>query len=145
MLAVVATIAMVGGGTYAYMEYSRGVAGVENMPVSETLTAEHLLQAFQADEQAATEKYVGTTDQAVQVSGTIRSMEPQEGNRLNLVLETGDALAGVICEFAADDVPSTWRPGAQVTIRGICTGLLMDVVLVRCKAVQPANGKTPAL
>ncbi len=136
MIAVAAAIALAGGGTYAYLEYSRGVAGVDSMSVKETATAEELLQAFQDDEAMATAKYVGSVEQAVQVSGTIRSMEPQDGGRVNVVLETGDALSGVVCEFAEADVPITWRSGGQASVKGICTGLLMDVVVVRCKAVE---------
>lgn len=136
MIAVAAAIALAGGGTYAWLEYSRGVAGADKLPVKETTTAEELLQAFQADEATATAKYVGSVEQAVQVSGTIRSMEPQSDGRVNVVLETGDALSGVVCEFAEADVPITWRSGGEATVKGICTGLLMDVVLVRCRAIE---------
>jgi len=136
MIAVAVTIAVVGGGTYAYLEYSRDVAGADELPVKVTATAEALLQEFQADEQAATAKYVGHKEQVVKVSGTIRSLDRQDDGHVNVVLETGDALAGVVCEFAWADVPDTWRPGSPVTVIGICTGMLMDVVLVRCKAVE---------
>lgn len=136
IIAVAATVLIAGAGTYAYLEYSRGVAGADTMPVRETTTAGELLKAFQDDEQAATARFVGTSEQVVQVSGNIRSMEPQDGGGTNVVLETGDGFSGVVCEFAAGDVPITWRSGAQVTVKGICTGMLMDVVLVRCKAVQ---------
>ena len=88
------------------------------------------------DEAAATATYVGTTEQAVQVSGTIRAMEPSGDGKVTVILETGDPLAGVTCEFAEADVPGTWRSGTEVSVKGICTGLLMDVVLVRCAAVE---------
>jgi hypothetical protein len=134
MLFVGLTVAAVAGG-YALMEYSRGVKGADDLQVTATLNAEQLLAEFTTDEAAATAKYVGTTEQAVQVSGTIRSMEPSGAGKVTVVLETGDPLAGVTCEFAEADVPLEWRSGAAVTVKGICTGLLLDVVLVRCAPV----------
>jgi hypothetical protein len=135
MIIVGATIAAVAGG-YALKEYNRGVEGAASMEAAATVSAADLLAAFTADEAAATATYVGTAEQAVQVSGTIRAMEPTGDGKVTVILETGDPLAGVTCEFAEADVPGTWRSGADVTVKGICTGILMDVVLVRCAAVE---------
>lgn len=136
MIALAAAAVLAGGGTYAYMEYSRGAARADDMPVAQKLSATELLQAFQNDEQAATKTYVGAAEQVVQVSGSIRSMEPVGTDKTNVVLETGDQLAAVVCEFDNKDLPIDWRSGAQVNVKGICTGLLMDVVLVRCVAAS---------
>lgn len=135
MLFVGLTLAAVAGG-YALLEYSRGVKGADDLKVAATVNAEQLLGEFNADEATAMAKYVGTTEQAVQVTGTIRSMGPTGDGKVTVVLETGDVLAGIACEFAEADVPVDWRAGAAVTVKGICTGLLMDVVLVRCSAVE---------
>ncbi|MBK7298775.1 MAG: hypothetical protein IPI91_20055 [Flavobacteriales bacterium] len=51
-----------------------------------------------------------------------------------MTLETGDALAGVVCEFEKNDMPNEWKAGDQASIKGICTGMLLDIVLIRCKA-----------
>ncbi len=126
----------VGGGLYAWKEFQRKPTGADALVAKESLSAADLLKAFQTDEVAATAKYVGATEQAVDVSGTIRAMEPADGGKVNVTLETGDALAGVVCEFAEADVPKDWRSGASVNVKGICTGMLLDVVLVRCAAVE---------
>lgn len=133
---LIALALVVGIGLYAWKEYQRKPMGADALVAKETLSAADLLKAFQADEAAATAKYVGTTEQAIDVSGAIRAMEPVEGAKVNVVLETGDALAGVVCEFAEADVPKDWRAGAAVNVKGICTGMLLDVVLVRCAAVE---------
>lgn len=135
MIAIAATVAVV-GGVFAWMEYNRGVAGVDDMGTVAKVQASELLAEFAADEAAATAKYVGTSEQAIEVSGTIRSMDNAEGGKVTVVLETDDALAGIVCEFTGADVPGTWRAGTTVTVKGICTGMLMDVVLVRCVPVQ---------
>ena len=134
---IIVLLALVGaGGLYAWKEYDRPVSGADTMTVAETITATELLKAFQSDENAANKRYVGTSDQAIQVSATIRSIEPAADGKVNVILETGDALAGVVCEFNEADVPAGWQAGTGVEVKGICTGMLLDVVLVRCAAVE---------
>ncbi len=135
ILFVVVLIAAIGGG-YAWKEYNRSAARADDLPVKETVTAQDLMTAFATDESAATTRFVGTTEQVVQVSGTIRAIEPSGNELTNIILGTDNELAGVVCEFAPADVPADWRSGAFVTVKGICTGMLMDVVLVRCTAVE---------
>lgn len=135
MIAVGATVAVV-GAFFALKEYNRGVADVSRMSPAAKVRSTALLEEFATDETAATARYVGTSEQAIEVSGTIRAMEEAGGDKVNVILETDDDLAGVVCEFAASDVPENWRAGASVTVKGICTGMLMDVVLVRCVPVQ---------
>lgn len=134
--AVVGILLLVGGGTYGYLEYDRGVASTAPLPVKVSVTADRLLKDFQTSESIATQKYAAGSDQAVQVTGTIRNMEPVGAGITNVMLETGDELAAVVCEFKNKDLPVDWRPGAQVSIKGVCTGMLIDVVLVRCVAGQ---------
>lgn len=136
MIAVFATVAIVGGGTYAYLEYGRGVSGAAEMKPVAAVTAGELLSAYTTDEAAADQRFVGSAEQAIQVSGTIRAMEPVGSDKTNVILDTGDPMAGVVCEFTNADLPQDWRSGVEVTVQGICTGMLMDVVLVRCIGVQ---------
>ena len=46
----------------------------------------------------------------------------------------GSSAASVICEFQKDSYtePQKLKEGDLVTIKGICSGYLMDVVMVRC-------------
>jgi hypothetical protein len=134
MIAVAATVAVV-GGIYAWMEYDRGHTGTADRPVMAKVLATDLYAAFQMDEVAATKQFVGATEQVIEVSGTIRSIDRAGDGISNVVLATDDDMAGVVCEFNSADLPKEWAEGASVTLRGICTGMLMDVVLVRCVAV----------
>lgn len=134
LIAIAGVLLLTVGATYGYLEYNRGVTGTADLPVAVNVTAGELLGDFQTDEAEATRRYVGTNEQVVQVSGTIRSIEPLGTGITNVILETGDDLAGIVCEFPDKDLPGDWRSGAEVAVKGICTGLLMDVVLVRCVA-----------
>ncbi len=108
----------------------RSVSGEAEVVVS----ARDLLAAFQADETKAMATYA-KTDQVVQVTGTVRSIDKSDPAKVNVVLETGDALAAVVCEFEPAHAPE-WVEGATVKVNGVCAGILMDVLLTRCAAVE---------
>ena len=139
MIAVAATIAVVGGGVFAYTEYSRPSKDAKDMNESLSVTAADLHATFIADETAANARFVGTKEQAIRVTGVIRLIEPVTADLVNVLLETNDAMAGVVCEFNAKDLPKAWNVGDAVALKGICTGvndLIPDVILVRCGAVE---------
>jgi len=54
------------------------------------------------------------------------------------VLGNATSPQGVICEFQAKHKKEAdeLRPGQQIIVKGICTGMLLDVVLVRCVLEQ---------
>ena len=45
---------------------------------------------------------------------------------------------GVICEIPGSNIPEglNLQTGKELTIKGQCTGFLMDVVLVKCVLVE---------
>ena len=136
-LIIVSALTVTGvGASIAMSEYSRKPETALEKTEVASITATDLLAAFVADEQAANAKYVGQQEQAIRVTGTIRSVGPESGGLVNVVLETNDAMAGIVCEFAKADVPASWKPGDHVTLKGICTGYLIDVILNRCGAVE---------
>lgn len=120
------------GMAYGWMEFNRSKATANDMPVKESVTAEELLGAFNSDETAATARFVGKAEQVIQVKGTIRSIETSDEKHTNVILDTGDDLAGVVCEFANTDLDPNWSTGSAVVVNGFCTGMLLDIVLVRC-------------
>ncbi|MBK9177149.1 MAG: hypothetical protein IPM46_12615 [Flavobacteriales bacterium] len=132
-------VAIIFGGGYAWKEYNRVPTGAASMDAAFSTTAEALHADFLADEAAATAKYVGAKEQAIRVEGVIRAVEQADGGGATVILETADAMAGVLCEFASDALPKDWKSGDQVTVQGICTGmndLIPDVIMVRCAAVE---------
>jgi len=97
------------------------------------ITAIDLQKAFEDNESAATAKFV---NKVIEVRGIIESVKPGEGSILNVTLKTGSDLSSVICTFARDADPSKLNTGNQVTIRGECSGFLMDVLLNDCSLIE---------
>ena len=68
------------------------------------------------------------------VSGTVKDVSKNEEGIVSVTLDAGQDMFGVICQLdqltkhAREDFPI----GEKVNFKGVCTGMLMDVVLVRC-------------
>lgn len=113
-------------GGYMYFKPNPSVA---NMKTDVSLTAGDLLAAFETDEAAANAEYL---DQVVALTGTITDVTTNEDGLLTLTLDTGNPVSGVICEMEADRDHGDLAEGQTISLKGLCTGYLMDVVLVRC-------------
>jgi len=115
---------------YAWKEYHRKPADTEYLAEQEKIEAMALVKEFITDETTANRLY---NDKVVSVKGTVLKIE-NNGDARDIVLGNETSSQGVICEFQAkhkmeaDEI----RPGQQITVKGICTGMLLDVVLVRC-------------
>ena len=126
-------------GLYALSEFDREPLTAGQREEVATVSAEDLHAAFLADEAAANARYVGAIEQVIRVNGVVRSVEDAVGGKVSVVLETADAMAGVVCEFEQGAVPATWKAGDRISLKGICTGvndLIPDVILVRCAAME---------
>jgi tRNA_anti-like len=124
--------ALIGGGVGYYMwNKPHAEIGQPNF----TTTATELAAEFTADESKATEKYVGSMDKmiVVQVSGTVASVE-NDTSGVSISLETGDPMNGVSCvlDKFTKQAKTDFKVGEAVTLKGICTGKLSDVVIDRC-------------
>jgi hypothetical protein len=99
-----------------------------------TVTAQQLLSEFESGEEAANAKYL---DKVVLVEGTVSTVDAENG-RTTIMLDTGNPLGRISCELSADESAKgvTLKENDTAKIKGICTGILMDVVLVDCVIVN---------
>lgn len=97
------------------------------------LTANDLLNTFEADEPAADSTYL---NRIIDVTGIVESVKFGENNAVNVSFKTENPLSAVICTF--NSTPDNFRiePDDTVTIRGELTGFLMDVLLNNCVIVK---------
>ncbi len=113
---------------YAYWQYNRTTESVENQSVDVSITALDLLKAYQTDETAANVKYL---DKVIVVSGKVGVITT--ANKITSVsFDSGDPMSSIICELDPNAKASGVRMGADITIKGKCTGFLSDVVLTDC-------------
>ncbi|MEO8067114.1 MAG: hypothetical protein ABI599_05430 [Flavobacteriales bacterium] len=119
----------IGGGSYAYKEYNRGVEDASREDAAAALSAEQLVNEFKADEAASNTKYTG---KIVEVVGVVKSVDGS-----TLVLSAGAEDAEVSCSF--ESTPMV-RTANKVTVKGECAGfdalIGAQVQLVRCAIVE---------
>jgi hypothetical protein len=97
------------------------------------LSSTFLLKAFEDNETEASTKYI---NKIIEVTGVISVVEAAKDNTINVSLVTGSDHSSVICTFPAVKDQSGLKPGEEITLRGECSGYLMDVLLNNCAVIQ---------
>jgi len=99
------------------------------------ISATELFTQYEANEAAGNQKFI---DRIIDVTGKIAEISEDEDGSSVVMLREADAFSGVLCTLK-DSERSAVRDlkiGQQVTIRGFCTGMLMDVVLNKCVVIN---------
>lgn len=130
---ILAAAAVVGVGTGVYLWY-KPHKNMERAKADLTLSATDLMADFNNDESAANAKYL---DKVVAVKGAVQSINDNNGV-VTISLEAGDDFGAVSCELdnQTKQPRTNFAPGDVVTLKGICAGKTIDVVLVRCMIVE---------
>ncbi len=115
---------------FAYYLYNKPHRGISKETPAFILNAETLVNEFDLDENKANSKYLG---KVVEVIGIIAEKSKNEKGIYNITLQGSD-LAGIGCEFEKNSHKELviLKEGQKIKIKGICAGILMDVVLVDC-------------
>jgi len=92
-----------------------------------------LQKEFEDNEAKASARYI---NKILEVTGTILTVTPTDSTHLNISLKTGSDISSVICAFPAIGDPSKFKTGEEVTLRGECSGFLMDVLLKNCAMIM---------
>jgi hypothetical protein len=115
---------------YGYSEYNRGLLDTHQLKPLFKINAQKLLKQFEANESEATSRY---TDKTISVGGIV-SYTNVTDTSASIYLNDASSVASVICVFQKDSYKESnkLKTGDSVTIKGICSGYLMDVIMVRC-------------
>jgi hypothetical protein len=119
---------------YGWHLYQKEPPDIREQKGDVEITAVDLLKAFQQDEMAGNTKYV---DKILIVAGTVTGIQTDSSGQATVSLQTNDLLAAVTCSFYQDDAGvKKIKAGSAVRIKGVCTGMLTDVVLNKCSLVE---------
>ncbi|HMQ46098.1 MAG TPA: hypothetical protein PKA00_00095 [Saprospiraceae bacterium] len=131
---IIIGVLAVAGGIGAYMLYNKPHQNMEKAKAAFEMSAESLFSEYETDESAADAKYL---DQIVQVQGQVKEVTKENGI-VSVSLEAGGLMGGVNCELdeLTKHARTDFQEGETVQFKCLCTGMLMDVVLVRCVEQQ---------
>ena len=133
-------VVFVSGVSYAYYLFNKKHESVSEVKPAFSMDAHMLVSEFDSNEKTANSKYLG---KVIEVQGVVaEKMKDQKGN-YNVTLQ-GPDISGIGCEFelAAQNYVMQIKEGQKVTIKGVCTGVLMDVVMVDCCIVPDSEKST---
>lgn len=113
-----------------YTMYHKPHINVAKKPVDINITANTLLANFSSDETKANTKYL---DKIIAAKGMVTNVE-FNGEKVAISLQTKEDFGSVVCYLVKDEVKKSAaiKEGQEVILKGICTGFLMDVILVKC-------------
>lgn len=120
---------ILGGATTAYFIYNKPHQDIASANVDYSLNAKDLYAEYDKDEQKADKKYL---DKILKVKGKVADIK--KDSVVTIMLESGAMMGLVACEMDefSEHKEIKVEHGETVTIKGILTGKLIDVVLVRC-------------
>lgn len=122
-------IFFVAGSAYAWFfvwnKPKQDVKDAKAIPVLATA----IFREYTANEKTANSKYI---DKVVKVTGEVSNVSKNSEGKTVVLLKTDDLMFGVNCTMEEN---ASIQTGEQVSIKGICTGYLTDVVLIRCYTV----------
>lgn len=116
-----------------FKQYNKPHTDVHTSPPAYTVTT-NIIEEFKNDEEKANKTYL---DKIIQVEGTIENIDTANGNGI-IVLGSGNSMENIICNMDPSENRKVLglQKGQKLTIKGICTGYLLDVVLVGAVIVK---------
>jgi len=122
-IAVVAITAL--GGYYYVFVYSKTHHRNVQSEKGLVIQADSLSAAYQANEKNANVLYL---NKAVEVSGTIVSIDKNQEGKITLIIGSADSFSNVSVTLIST-TPISHKIGETITIKGVCTGALSDVII----------------
>ena len=123
-------LAIIGFG-YGYYEYSRPLPSMKNQEASLQLLATQLFDEFENNEAASNDKYNG---KIIEISGIVKEVQTNSEGMISVLLDSQNDMFGVSCQLdnLTEHKRTKFKKGEKVTFKGKCSGILLDVVIVRC-------------
>lgn len=126
---------LLGLGVWLYLLYNKPHRDSAAETAQYEIQAATLFQEFDSDENAANQKYL---DKLLLVKGKVAGTSRKEDGTTSIMLSTSDLMFGISCELLPTEASkiSSIKEGDEVMVKGVCTGKLMDVVLIRTVIVD---------
>jgi len=117
------------GAGYGYYLYQKPRQSAAGETAAMSLPADSLYNQYQSDEQHCDKKYLG---KVLEVTGKLS--EIQHAGQSEIWILSTSGTGGINCQlFPGGKIPDPHpKEGDMVTIKGRCTGFLMDVNLADC-------------
>jgi hypothetical protein len=123
------------GSMYVYEEFNREQEDLYDKKPAQTVTSEDIIRAYDSNETSANEIFLS---KIISVTGTIAEINNQADTLIYVLIGAGNDIHRVSCLLDKLQAPKIkqYDVGKQISVKGICTGYLMDVELNHCVIVS---------
>jgi ABC-type glycerol-3-phosphate transport system permease component len=126
IIIIIAIIAAIAFSAYYYIFiYSSNNHRQVQSETGIVITSDSLVAKYQADEKLANSLYL---NKAVVVTGVLLSIDKNQEGKTTLVIGRSESFSNVSVTMTSN-TPITQKVGESITIKGLCTGALSDVVI----------------
>lgn len=135
LILILGGLVLMGAGVGLYM-YNKPHEKMESAKAEKSIDAKNLYAEYEKDETAADAAFLG---KVLEVSGIVKEVHKGEAKENYLVLETEGLMGGVKCQLdhlIKHQNLEQIEPSQNITVKGYCTGYLMDVIMDRCVIVE---------
>jgi hypothetical protein len=125
-----ALILVLAGGLYLYNKPHRNI---RKEKAHHWIEASKLSSLYQSNEQRADSTYLG---KVIEVHG--EAIYSKGFATTGIIILKGDGTSDVRCKLLESETKNAMRyqPGAQLTLKGVCIGLLLDVNMSECTIIN---------
>lgn len=90
-----------------------------------SITAVQIVQDFTANEDSANKVYL---NKAIAITGEVIEAKKNQDGKPTVTLKSNDSFSNIYCTLKDD--AGQIQGGTTITVKGICTGFLSDVVII---------------
>lgn len=125
---------MIAAGFF-YKEFQRKPADISGVLPEVKINVAEIVGQYENDESKANRQYLG---KIIEVAGNITEIINQQDTLINVLMGDTGSLHKVSCllDNRHTNTVKKYRAGQLITLKGICTGFLLDVELNRCVIVE---------
>lgn len=121
-----------GAGKEAVASASKNDSTEAQLKKNHTYAANQLMAEYMSNEVRADENF---KEKTFWVTGTIKDIGKDVLDKPYITLNSGDLIRSVQCYINDKQALSSLEKGAQVTIKGTCKGLMVNVLMKDCEIV----------
>jgi hypothetical protein len=129
VLFLAAGIVLLCFAAWAWYAYQKPHTDARDIAPSANVSAATLFNAYLSNETEADKQYTG---KVISIKGTVNAVQ-KDSTTINILLSAGDkAPGGINCSFYNAQSLKVPAINSPITIKGRCTGFLLDVNVVDC-------------
>lgn len=134
LLVIIGIFMLILIGGYLYVRHMPDKS-ITKQAADFTLSASNLANEYETNPTGSDRKFI---DRVILVKGVISEITTDQNNSTVFILRDNNSSTGILCTLNGQNVKKIkrYKKGDRITIKGTCSGMLLDVVLNKCIIIE---------